>query len=185
MPSDPMSATVIPELCVDDARAAIAFYQKAFGAKELGTFATPDGKKVMHSALELNGGVVFLCDDFPEMQGGKGRTPSVLGGTNVTVHLNCADVRRAWDVAVKAGAKVVMPLELQFWGDTYGIVVDPFGQRWSMSGAKSAAKPDAKGDDYKAGAEKMFPTSGKKKKAGGGGGAKKKAAPTKRGARKK
>lgn len=161
MPNDPMSVTVIPEVCVHDARGAIAFYQKAFGAKDLGTHATPDGKKVMHSGLAINGGVVFLCDDFPEMQGGKSRSPKALGGSPVTIHLNCAKVQKAWDTAVKAGASVVMPLEKQFWGDTYGILVDPFGQRWSMSGSKSE-KPDTKSEEYEAGAKKLYPTGNKK-----------------------
>jgi hypothetical protein len=36
---------IIPEICVDDARGAIAFYKKAFGAKDLGTHATPTARR--------------------------------------------------------------------------------------------------------------------------------------------
>jgi PhnB protein len=148
---------IIPEICVDDARGAIRFYKKAFGAKDLGTHATPDGKRIMHCGLALNGGVVFVCDDFPERSGGKPRTPKALGATPVTIHLNCPDVQKAWKAAVKAGAAVVMPLAKQFWGDTYGILDDPFGQRWSMS-ATDGEKADTGSSEYKAGAEKMYPT---------------------------
>jgi PhnB protein len=150
--------SVIPEICVHDARGAIEFYKKAFGAADLGTHATPDGKRIMHCGLSINGGVVFVRDDFPEANAGKKRAPRDLGGTNVTVHLNCADVQKAWDTAVKAGATVVMPLAKQFWGDTYGVFDDPFGQRWSMSGAGGHDKPDSKGADYEKGAKKMYPT---------------------------
>ena len=38
-----------------------------------------------------------------------------------------------WQQAVQAGAKVVLPLDNQFWGERYGMLVDPFGHRWSMS----------------------------------------------------
>ena len=156
------NVSVIPELCVHDARGAIAFYKKAFGAKELSTHATPDGKKIMHGALEIGGGVIFVCDDFPEASGGKPRSAKALGGSPVTVHLNCVDVRKTWKATLASGAKVVLPLEKQFWGDTYGIVADPFGQRWSMSGAHEGEKADETSAGYASGAEEMYPT---KKKA--------------------
>jgi PhnB protein len=146
---------LIPELVVSDARAAHGFYQQAFAAKDLGMHATPDGKKVMHAALALNGAVIFLVDDFPERNGGRARTPAALGGTPVTIHLNCADVQATWKRAVDAGAKVLLPLEKQFWGDVYGIVEDPFGHRWSMSA--HGEKP-ADQDEYNEGAEKLYPT---------------------------
>lgn len=155
------NVSVIPEICVHDARGAIAFYKKAFAAKDLGTHATPDGKKIMHGALEIAGGVIFVCDDFPETSGGKPRHPKALGGSPVTVHLNCADVQKTWKTTLAAGAKVVLPLAKQFWGDTYGIVADPFGQRWSMSAAHDSAQPDEASEDYKSGAEELYPTKKK------------------------
>jgi PhnB protein len=151
--------SIIPEVTVHDARGAIEFYKKAFGAKDLGTHATPDGKKVMHSALELNGGVVFVCDDFPERNGARERSPRALGGSPVTIHLNCQDVDKVWKAALKARASVVLPLERQFWGDIYGIVEDPFGQRWSMSAAQVSAKPDVQSSEYKKGADRLYPTA--------------------------
>ena len=169
-----------PEICVHDARRAIAFYEKAFGAKSVALYATPDEKKVMHCCLELNGAAVFVCDDFPEASRGKRRSPKALGGSSVTVHLNCADVARSWKSAVRAGAKVVLPLERQFWGDVYGVLVDPFGQRWSLSSSRSGEKPESEDADYAAGAEKMYPT---KKK--GARGAQRPAARRKAGARRK
>jgi PhnB protein len=111
----------------------------------------------------MNGGVVFVCDDFPERSGGKKRTPKALGGSSVTVHLNCADVQKAWKTAVKAGATVLLPLAKQFWGDVYGILADPFGQRWSMSAAHTD-KPDVESSEYQSGAEEMFPTRAKPKR---------------------
>jgi PhnB protein len=152
------NVTVIPEICVHDARGAIDFYRRAFGAKDLGTHATPDGKKIMHCGLGLNGGVVFVCDDFEESRGGKARSPAALGGSPVTIHLNCGNVQATWDAAVRAGARVLLPLEEQFWGDTYGVLTDPFGQRWSMSGSRSAPKPDVTGSDYESGAKRLYPT---------------------------
>jgi len=173
------NVTLIPELTLNDARRAIDFYQRAFGAQDLGTHATPDGSKIMHSGLGVNGGVIFVCDDFPERNGGRARSPKALGGSPVTVHLNCADVQAAWDRAVQAGAKVLLPLERQFWGDVYGVLEDPFGQRWSMSAAAEHGKLDQDAEEYKAGAEKLYPTRPKAKPAKAKAGAK--AAPKKKG----
>lgn len=146
---------LIPELIVSDARRAIDFYKQAFAATDLGTHATPDGKKIMHSGLALNGAVIFLVDDFPERNGGKERHPTALGGTPVTIHLNCSDVQGSWKRAVGAGAKVILPLDKQFWGDVYGIIEDPFGHRWSMSAHGEKPADEA---EYNQGAEKLYPT---------------------------
>lgn len=123
---------VLPHLTVDDAAAAIDFYVKAFDAVELGRVPGPDGKKLIHAALRLNGATIMLNDDFPEMTDGKSMTPTALGGTPVTIHLTVTDVDAKFAKAVDAGATVVMPLGDQFWGDRYGVLRDPFGFLWSL-----------------------------------------------------
>ena len=120
-----------PHLVVDDANAAIDFYVKAFGAVEMGRVPRQDGK-LIHGAVQIDGSLVMLADDFPEMSDGKSMTPKALGGTPVTIHLTVTDVESRFRRAVDAGATVVMPLEDQFWGDRYGMVRDPFGHQWSL-----------------------------------------------------
>jgi PhnB protein len=105
---------VAPHLVVDDAAAAIDFYVKAFGATEYGRVPHPDGRLV-HAALDINGSMVMLNDDFPEYSDGKSSTPKALGGTPVTIHLQVVDVESAFQRAVDAGATVIAPLEDQFW----------------------------------------------------------------------
>jgi len=123
--------SMAPHLVVDDAAAAIDFYVKAFDAVENGRVPGPDGR-LIHAALNINGFMVLLNDDFPEHSGGKSMTPKALGGTPVTIHLTVTDVDAKFQKAVDAGATVIAPLEDQFWGDRYGIVADPFGHHWSM-----------------------------------------------------
>jgi PhnB protein len=123
---------VSPMLTVSDGAAAIDFYVKAFGAEELGRVPGPDGKKLFHAALRINGALVMLNDDFPEMNDGKSATPEALGGSPVTIHLTVTDVDAKFQQAIDAGATVVMPLDDMFWGDRYGELRDPFGHLWSM-----------------------------------------------------
>jgi PhnB protein len=124
--------SVSPILTVGDGAGAIDFYVKAFDAEELGRVPGPDGKKLYHAALKINGATVMLQDDFPEMTEGKSMTPTALGGSPVTIHLEVTDVDAKFQQAVDAGATIVMPLEDAFWGDRYGVLRDPFGHIWSM-----------------------------------------------------
>ncbi len=130
-----------PHIVVDGAKRAIAFYKKAFGARQLTVMAAEDGKRLMHAHIEINGASLMLCDDFPEYRGGKA-TPKPAA---VTLHLQVDDADLWFKRAVKAGATAAMPVADQFWGDRYGQVVDPFGHTWSIGApikvaAKSAPK---------------------------------------------
>ncbi|MBY8824864.1 VOC family protein [Sphingomonas colocasiae] len=123
---------ISPHLTIRDNRAmeAIDFYTRAFGAVERFRKEAEDGARLMHAHLEVNGGALFLNDDFPEMMGG---TPS-SAPTGVTLHLEVADADAAWEQALAAGASVRFPLENQFWGQRYGQLLDPFGHCWSIGG---------------------------------------------------
>lgn len=136
MPSGPPQVMPVPEpvtpyLVVRDAKAAIAFYEKAFGAVKLYRLDAPDGR-VLHATLGINGASVFLCDDFPEYCGGAKGTPEALGGSPVSIHLHVTDADAVFERAVAAGAAVTMPLADQFWGDRFGKLRDPFGHQWSI-----------------------------------------------------
>jgi PhnB protein len=125
-----MRQSLTPYLTVSDAAAAIDFYKKAFGAEEVARHLAPDGKRLMHAHLKVLGMDLMLSDDFPEHMG-RSRTPEAFGGSPVTLHLQTDDVDSLWANALAAGAKVMMPLKDQFWGDRYGQFTDPFGHSWS------------------------------------------------------
>lgn len=124
---------LIPHLVCTPCADAIEFYKKAFGAEEVHRMPAPDGKRLMHAAVRIDGRFVFLADDFPEYCGGKQQSPAALGGTPVTIHRYVTDCDAAIDRAEKAGASVVMPAADMFWGDRYGLVKDPFGHAWSFA----------------------------------------------------
>lgn len=119
-----------PHLTIRDGRAAeaIDFYGRAFGATEHIRVPGEDGKRLMHAHLTVNGTSLMLHDDFPEHRGGNAE-PAPAG---VLLHLQVDDADRWFENAVAAGAKVVLPIGDQFWGDRYGQVRDPFGHLWSI-----------------------------------------------------
>jgi uncharacterized glyoxalase superfamily protein PhnB len=121
--------TITPHLVCRDAVAAIAFYQKAFGAVELARLPGPQGK-LMHAMLRIGDSPLMLVDEFPDW-GALG--PQSLKGSPVTIHLYVADVDAAVERAVTAGARLTMPVADMFWGDRYGTIEDPFGHHWSIA----------------------------------------------------
>ena len=127
------SEGLIPHLVCDPCADAIEFYKKAFGAEEVSRMPAPDGNRLMHAEIRIAGRPLFLADDFPEYCGGKAMSPQALGGTPVTVHRYVEDCDAAILRAQKAGATVKMPAADMFWGDRYGVVVDPFGHVWSFA----------------------------------------------------
>jgi len=141
-----------PYLTVSDAKAAIEFYKNAFGAKEITRHSAPDGGKLMHVHLDINGSALYFADDFPEFMGGKSRTPQAFGGTPVTLHLHVENGQETWDRAIAAGVTVTMPFQEQFWGDLYGQFVDPFGHQWSIG--QSVKSPTH--EELEEGAEAAF-----------------------------
>jgi uncharacterized glyoxalase superfamily protein PhnB len=121
--------SLTPHITLRNAAQAIDFYKQAFGAEELGRSLTPDGK-IMHATIRIGDSLLMMNDEFPNMGCPSAET---LGGSNITLHIQTEDVDSLFNRAIKAGAKATMPLADQFWGDRYGQVVDPFGQRWSMA----------------------------------------------------
>lgn len=133
---------LIPHLVCDPCADAIEFYKKAFGAEEIDRLPAPDGKRIMHAALQIGGRRLFLADDFPEYCGGKSQSPKGLGGTPVTIHRYVEDCDAAMRRAQQAGATVKMPATNMFWGDRYGVVIDPFGHTWSFATHLSDPTPE-------------------------------------------
>jgi len=121
--------TLTPFLTVRNAVKAIEFYKQAFGAQERGVAKDPTGK-VMHAEVKIGDSIIMLSDEFPEFGS---LSPESGGSPSMGLHIYIENVDQAFDRAVKAGAKVEMPVMDQFWGDRYGKLKDPFGHKWSIA----------------------------------------------------
>jgi len=123
-----MPLGVVPYLTIEGASDASAFYQKAFGAREIARMPGKDGKRLMHCQLEINGGALMLSDNFPEMG-----LPPVQRSGSYTMQLVVADGDHWWKRALEAGCKEKLPFEVAPWGDKYGQLTDPFDVTWALS----------------------------------------------------
>jgi PhnB protein len=121
--------SITPYLTLDDGKAAIEFYKRAFGATEHGMMTAPDGK-VAHASLKIGNAFIMLSDKFPQFVG---QPPKEVGATTVSIFLFVDDVDAVVRGAAEAGATVLMEPEDQFWGDRMGQVQDPFGHVWQIA----------------------------------------------------
>jgi len=61
------------------------------------------------------------------------RSPQSLGGSPVSILLYVKDVDAMAGKALAAGAKVIRPVQDQFYGDRSGTFADPYGHVWTIA----------------------------------------------------
>jgi len=142
----------IPHLIVSNGLAAIDFYKEVLGAEEGHRMMTPDGKKLLHGEIVLDGHKFFVSDEFTASEGGTLKSPQALGGTCVRITLEVEDADATVERAVAAGSHVLMPLQDLFWGARYGKILDPFGHEWGIN----QQLKEQTDEETKAAAEEFF-----------------------------
>jgi PhnB protein len=121
-------AGVTPYIIVAGADDAIAWYERALGAKCL--YRMEWGGKVGHAELAIGSGHFMLAEEFPDMGH---LSPLTRGGTTVSMLVYVPDVEAAHARLLAEGAREEFPLETKPWGDRAVQVTDPFGHRWTVA----------------------------------------------------
>ncbi|MEU0408354.1 VOC family protein [Streptomyces griseorubiginosus] len=122
---------VIPHIMVDDAAAAIDFYQRAFGAREDFRVDAPGGG-ILHAEITIGRSTLMLGDTGADEAeyGAFGAPGSLGGGTSVALHVFVPDVDSLAERARTAGAEILQPPKDTFHGDRTVILKDPSGHLW-------------------------------------------------------
>jgi PhnB protein len=121
--------TVAVSLVVKDAKAAIEFYKKVFGAKHLYSLTMPGGGTA-HGEFKIGDTLVMITDENPQWGS---KSPATLGGSPVTLNVMVDDPDATAEKAVKAGGKLVYPVSGHFYGFRAGRIEDPSGHYWIVS----------------------------------------------------
>ena len=123
--------SVTPYLIIKGAAQAIEYYKKVFGATETVRMNGPNGM-VGHAELKIGDSHIMLADENPRM--GQGHTsPATVGGSPVSLYVYFPDVDRVVEKAAAEGAKILKPVQDQFYGDRNGFIQDPFGHLWGVA----------------------------------------------------
>lgn len=118
---------VTPYLCVQDGRAALAWYAEALGAHVGEPWADEQGR-IGHAELTVGGHRLFLSESYPE----HGVEPPVPGrGAPMSVVLTVDDCAAALERARAAGARVTREPDVQP-ERVVATFLDPSGHRWML-----------------------------------------------------
>ncbi|MFI5491304.1 VOC family protein [Actinoplanes sp. NPDC051859] len=121
------ATSLTPFLAIANARDAIEFYVKNFGARQVDV--TEMGGVVAHAVLDFGAGQLQLGEPMP----GYGLIAAPEGDEDCySIGLYCPDVDAVVERAVAAGATVREAPTTFVSGDRFASIRDPFGVRWSV-----------------------------------------------------
>ncbi len=123
------ASVVIPRLFCRDVAVAIDFCKNTFGAVERVRRPGPDGTAA-HALMTIGPAMIMI---EAEWKGVPSRAPQLDGSSPVVIYVYVEDVDKTVERAVTGGAKVLFPVENQFWGDRIGWVMDPSGHVWTIA----------------------------------------------------
>jgi PhnB protein len=123
------SSVVIPRLFCRDVAAVIDFCKNTFDAVELGRRPGPDGA-VAHALMTIGPAMIMIEAEWPGLAS---RAPQPDGSSPVVIFVYVEDVDKTVERAVAGGAKILIPVADQFWGDRMGWVMDPSGHVWTVA----------------------------------------------------
>jgi PhnB protein len=127
-----------------DAKQMLEFYHEVLGGEiHLSNYGenpggAPEGheEQILHGRVDATGITIMAADAPPNM-------PKPGNESNVSLSLVGEEEDRLKKVfeALSKGGNITMPLEKQFWGDTFGMVDDKFGTHWMVN--IGSTKPQA------------------------------------------
>ena len=114
MSEEPSPLGVIPYLQSPDCQKHLQWLENSLGGKTRQLLFTDESKsKVMHSSVDINGGVLYLGDRETEANG-------VVDVENLVLHMGLGtgpeNPDSIWKRAHAHGAITVMDLKMQSWG---------------------------------------------------------------------
>ena len=135
----PVPQQLCAYLAVRGAAEAIAFYERAFGATLDFKLVDPGDGRIGHAELQFGATRLFLADEYPDFGA---VSPETIGGSPVKLHLEVADADAFVAHAVSAGATVLRPVKLEFYGERSGLIADPFGYSWFIASKSETVTPE-------------------------------------------
>ena len=123
------TSIIIPRLVCRDPASEIDFCVRAFEAIEVNRRPGPNGS-VAHALLTIGPEMIMVEAEWPSLPS---RAPTPDGTSPVVIFVYVPDVDQTVERASACGAKVLVPLQNQFWGDRMAWLMDPSGHVWTVA----------------------------------------------------
>jgi uncharacterized glyoxalase superfamily protein PhnB len=130
---------------VIDARSALDFYERAFGARRRGEPIVMEDGRIGHAELTIGDSVLMLADEFPEINM---LSPRTRGGPSQSLYLRVSEpaaVDATVRTALAAGGRLERPAADYDYGRN-AVVVDPSGHRWVIASSPATTPTPRHGD---------------------------------------
>lgn len=114
-------AVVTPYIFADNAEEYVRFLEAAFGAREIGRSAAPDGR-IANCQLQFSTTTIMVSEASAQFP-----------ASRAALYLYVADADAAMMKAEQAGAEKIMDAADMPYGDRQGGVRDPSGNIWWVS----------------------------------------------------
>ena len=101
----------------------------ALGAVSLNERPGPDGT-LAHALVKLGPEMVMIEAEWPSLPS---RAPAMDGTSPVVIFVYVPNVDETVERATECGARVLVPLADQFWGDRTALLMDPAGHVWTIA----------------------------------------------------
>jgi len=123
------ASVVIPRLVCRDPAAEVDFCASTFDAVERVRRPGPDGT-VAHALMTIGPAMIMIESEWPTLTS---RAPAPDGSSPVVMYVYVEDVDQTVDRAIAGGARVLLPVQNQFWGDRTACIIDPSGHVWTIA----------------------------------------------------
>ncbi len=120
---------VTVSLTIKGVAEALEFYKKALNAEVVSCLKDPAGV-VMHADMKLGDTLIYVSEEYPDW---KAFSPMTIGGCPSLLSIVEDNVDALFEQAIAAGAMLIQPVKDEFWGTRTGVLLDPYGYRWSIS----------------------------------------------------
>ena len=84
-------------------------------------------QKIIHARLVFAGNMIMISDTF------KGNAVQTNGNIQLSIDMPDKVQMETMFSKLAAGGRITMPLQDQFWGDTFGMLEDKFGVSWMFN----------------------------------------------------
>jgi len=122
---------IVPYLTVPAVRAALEFYESAFGFERRLALEGPGGD-FDHAELSWQGQGRIMVG--PETDDHTARAPMTSGvPAPIALYIYVDDLAALFERALAAGAAVIEDPAVRFWGDRVAILADPWGYKWTFA----------------------------------------------------
>jgi PhnB protein len=121
--------SIQPYLIFKNCSDAIAFYTRAFGAKEKFRMPNAEGR-IQHAEIQIGDSVLMMADETPKMDA---FSVDHFGGSPISLLIYTENCDSMYGQALRAGAQNLREPADQPYGDRMSGVKDPFGYKWYIA----------------------------------------------------